>query len=514
VQATFTPTAIGARTGVLTVYGNVNGGQVAVALSGTGVPGAAIVLLPTSLSFGSSPIGVATTPAQNITISNTGGVPVSLQTPTATGDFNIVANTCSASLAPNYGCTVAISFTPAASGARTGTFSISDSEGTQTASLAGTGVSPATDTISPVALAFGQQVVGTASAAQTVTLTNSGDATLTLISIAATGDFTATNGCGSSLIGHSACSLTVAYVPKQVGAEVGSLTITDIYGRPQTVALTGIGVAPAGVSALPAAINFGAWGVGGSTASETIVVTDSGGSPLNNLAVAVTGDFAIAANSCGSTLAAGANCGAQVVFSPTTSGPLAGSVTISSSSLAQPFQIALSGNGLGFVFQAEGSSSATVTSGETASYSLQISPAAGSAGTLSFTCASAPPNSTCTVNPTSLQIAGGATDSLQVTIATSGSASAKAPRPGGGGILLSVALLPAAILALPAFRRRRLLAASACALLTLLPGCGVTASGGGSNPIHPVGNPGTYAPVITAAGPGIARSVTLSLVVE
>ena len=521
ILVTFTPTATGIRTGTLTVYGNLAGGQILMQLAGTGIPGAAIVLLPTSMNFGSSPIGVATTPAQNITISNTGGVPVTLQTPTTTGDFNIVVNTCSTSLAPNFGCIVSISFTPTASGLRTGIFSVTDSIGSQTATLSGTGTSPATDTISPTALAFARQVVGTTSSAQTVTLTNAGDATLSLISIAVTGDFAATNGCGASLIGHAACSFSVAYVPKQVGAEVGVLTITDIFGRPQTVALTGFGLAPAGVSALPAAMNFGAWGVASSTPSQTIVVTDSGGAPLNNLTFAVTGDFTIAANSCVAALAAGANCGVQVTFAPSVAGPLNGTLTISSSSLTQPFQIPLSGIGLGFAFQADGATTATVTSGQTATYLLQIIPASGSSGALNFTCASAPPNSTCTINPTSLQIQGGVTDSLQVTIATSNATSRNTPPKarqepptGNRGVFLSIAILPAAIFVFPAYRRRKFLAAPACLFLSLLSGCGVTANAGKSTPVTPIGNPGTYTPVITATGPGITQTVSLSLVVE
>ncbi len=154
VQVTFIPTATGSRSATLTIYANVAGGQLTVPLTGTGIPGGAIVLLPTSINFGSSLIGVATTPSQNITISNTGGVPVNLQTPTASGDFSIVANTCAASLAPNFGCTVALAFTPTVSGQRTGVFSITDDAGTQTATLAGAGLAPATDTISPTAPHF------------------------------------------------------------------------------------------------------------------------------------------------------------------------------------------------------------------------------------------------------------------------------------------------------------------------------------------------------------------------
>jgi len=62
-----------------------------------------------------------------------------------------------------------------------GSFSITDSVGTQTASLTGVGVLPATDTLSPLSLAFAAQQLNTTSATQQVTLANSGDAALLLI---------------------------------------------------------------------------------------------------------------------------------------------------------------------------------------------------------------------------------------------------------------------------------------------------------------------------------------------
>ena len=147
IQVTFTPTQTGQRLGILTVYGNLSGGQLSASLTGTGIPGPAIVLEPSSIVFGPTPVGSTSAPAQNITISNTGGASIHLQTPQVTGNFQISVNTCSSSLPPNTGCTVALVFSPTASGLAPGTFSITDDVGTQTAALSGTGLSPATDTL-------------------------------------------------------------------------------------------------------------------------------------------------------------------------------------------------------------------------------------------------------------------------------------------------------------------------------------------------------------------------------
>ncbi len=515
-QVTFTPTATGTRNGTLILYANVAGGQLTVPLSGTGVPGAAIVLLPTSMSFGSSLLGVATAPAQNVTISNTGGVTVALQSPTVTGDFSIVANTCSASLAPNFGCTVGLVFTPTASGARTGVFSITDTFGTQSATLSGIGISPATDTVGPSRVAFAPQVVGTISLAQAVTLSNSGDSPLNSIAVSVTGDFHVVNSCGNSLIGHANCSLTVTYVPTQVGPESGTLVIVDMYGRPQTVALTGTGLAPAGVSALPTSLSFGPWGLAATSSPQNVTLTNSGGVPLNALTFAVTGAFAIAGNSCPAELASGADCVVQVSFSPAGLGPLSGALTIASPALAKPFEVVLVGSGLDFSIQADGASAATITSGQTANYLLQIVPDGPSTGTLALTCSAAPPNSVCTMNPASMQLSVGVTASVAVSISTIATTSASSKSRAGSPLFGSVALFPTGLFLFPFARRKRVALATLFFMFMLL-GCGVTANVGSSSAATtPPGTTpsATYNPVITATGPGIAKSVQLTLIVE
>lgn len=318
VQVKFLPTATGTRTGVLTVYGNVSGGQATASLTGTGAPAASIVLDPITVTYSGTNVG-ATSASQNITISNTGGVTAALQTPVVTGDFILSANTCGPTLVSNVSCTVSIAFRPTASGTRTGSFNITDNVGTQTASLSGVGVLPSTDALTPLSLSFAAQQLNSTSAAQQVTLTNSGDAALLLIAAQITGgDFTVVNSCGNSLSGHSTCSLLVAYVPKCVGPETGVLTVSDQY-RSQTVALSGSGVAPPGVSLSPySTVAFAPTGVGLIAAAQVVTLTNNGGLPLSILNIAVTGDFAIVAgsNTCGSSLAVGSQCTVQIVFAP------------------------------------------------------------------------------------------------------------------------------------------------------------------------------------------------------
>jgi sugar lactone lactonase YvrE len=147
VSVTFKPTATGALTATLTVNGNALGGRQTVALSGTAVAAAATALLsPTSLTFASTTVGV-TSAGQTVTLSNSGGSPLSITSIGMTGadpaDFPLT-KTCGSSVAAGGSCTIAVSFKPAATGARTATVSVVTSVGTVTATVTGTGVAAAT----------------------------------------------------------------------------------------------------------------------------------------------------------------------------------------------------------------------------------------------------------------------------------------------------------------------------------------------------------------------------------
>jgi hypothetical protein len=513
IQVTFLPAATGTRGGVLTIYGNVAGGQATAALTGVGAPAAAIVLSPVAVTYLGTNVGSASV-AQNITISNTGGVTANLQTPVLSGDFAITANTCGPTLGASSGCTVSVVFRPTASGTRTGNFSVIDSAGTQTASLTGLGVLPATDALAPLSLSFATQQLNTASAAQQVTLTNAGDAALVLIAAQiASGDFTVVNGCGNSLNGHSTCSLLVAFVPKSVGAGVGALTVSDEY-RSQTVTLGGIGVAPAGVSLSPVGpMAFAPTGVGLSASAQTVTLTNNGGLPLTIQSMTMTGDFAIVAGSnCGSSLAAGAACTAQIVFTPTAAAARAGSFAVVDNAGSSPQSLQLTGTGVDFALSANGSTTQTITAGGLAAYGLLLTSAAGVPGTVAFTCAPVPAYATCVVSPATPSLGG--TTAMTVTVATN---VASLHMPGERRGMWLAGLLPFGLLLL---RRRRLRRVSGIAMLCgllAMAGCGssrmIPGTGGGGGTGNPTPS-GTYNLTVAGTSAGLTRSVGLTLVVQ
>ena len=100
-----------------------------------------------------------------------------------------------------------------------------------------------------VGLAFGNVVTNTTSASQTVTVRNTGTGPLTVSGLSLTGTgFTITaNTClAGSVAAGGTCTVNVAFAPTAIGSASGSLLIADnAAGSPQSVALSGTGIAPA-----------------------------------------------------------------------------------------------------------------------------------------------------------------------------------------------------------------------------------------------------------------------------
>lgn len=530
IQIVFAPTVAGTRTGAITLTDDAATSPQALPLTGMGVSAAAIQLVPVTVSFAPTTVG-ATAMAQNVTISNTGGVPATLGVPVVTGDFALAANTCGATLAAVTGCTVAITFSPVTTGVRTGMLTVTDSVGTQTALLSGTGQSVATDALAPLTLNFAPQQVTTTSASQLVTLTNAGDTPLTGISGAiASGDFTVASGstvmggCGGTLAGHSTCVFSVSYGPQNVGAETGVLVVNDQY-RTQRVALTGTGVASSGVSLTPLnGLTFAPILVASSSAPQTVTLTNNGDVALAISVFAVTGDFRLSAsgNTCGAMLAAGAACTMQVVFTPAAAGVRAGTVAVTDDAENSPQTVELSGTGLGFSLTAAGPTSMTAANGASVVYALQLTSPVGVTGSATLTCTGAPVDATCVMTPSSAPL--GATTPIMVTVATGVATGAQARVRGSDwrqvGWLATL---------LPLFfgfgfgrgrqsrgRWARLLAILALGGLGAAVGCGAGRTippAGPASLLTPTAS-GTYTLMASATNAGSTQSVTLTLVVQ
>lgn len=227
--------------GGLYVLGGCGGGPAAPP------PPPSLSLAPASLTFGVSVVGIESGP-QVETLTNTGGSELAINSVAIIGtnaaDFD-QSSTCGSSLAAGASCTLSVSFTPSQLGLRSASITITDDGigSPQLLPLRGAGGDSGPNaTLSPTNLSLGNEVIGTTSPAQAITLSNYGTSTLSVTSITASSSFGETNTCSSTLASGASCTINLTFTPSASGNVSGTLSVTDSApGSPQTVVLTGTG---------------------------------------------------------------------------------------------------------------------------------------------------------------------------------------------------------------------------------------------------------------------------------
>jgi hypothetical protein len=370
---------------------------------------------------------------------------------------------------------------------------------------------------------------------QAVTVKNLGGTGITDLVVRVSEEFTldpTRTTCTAVLAAGASCAVGVDFSPTSGGAQTGSMTVSSVLsgGTAATTALSGAGAFPPGIMTSPAAlVQFGTTGVGQAGQPVTVTVTNAGTlSALTGLTLAVDtagagNGFGLAANTCGSTLAAGANCTVQVTFAPTfapqSAEALTGALSIESSDGGSA-SLALAGIAFGLTMNVLGNSSMTVVQGQTAYYTLAVTPQGASSGAIRFACGTLPANAICLFNPGQLTglpagVSGNAILGISAG-APSNSARESGERWRTTGLLLcGLAGLPLA------WRRKRLVN---WLVLMLCVGivCGVTScagsggSGGSGGSSHAGGGtpPGSYPVTVTATSNGVSKSVNLTVVVN
>jgi hypothetical protein len=102
---------------------------------------------------------------------------------------------------------------------------------------------------SPASLTFGSQTTATTAPPQAITVTNTGQSVLTISGVAASGDFSQTNTCATSVPAGASCAITVTFTPTVAGSRTGTITITDnASNSPQRISLMGTGVSSTGAT--------------------------------------------------------------------------------------------------------------------------------------------------------------------------------------------------------------------------------------------------------------------------
>ena len=168
---------------------------------------------------------------------------------TGSSDFKVVASECPWSWSNGSSCWVQIKFQPTASGLKSATLS-AYVPGVYSLDipLTGTGAGGSTGpivSVNPTSWSFGNQAVGSASAVKSFTVTNTGDQSLSIGTLAVSGEFTLSgNTCnGASVAAQGTCSFGVSFSPSSAGSKAGSVSIpSNAASSPNSVSLAGNGV--------------------------------------------------------------------------------------------------------------------------------------------------------------------------------------------------------------------------------------------------------------------------------
>ena len=347
-NAQFAPSATGAASGSIAITSNGSNPNLSIALSGTGVTAGTLSPNPASLSFGNVQTGSNSSLSETLT--NTGGVNVTISQATVTGaGFSVTGLTLPVTLTPSQTVNFSVKFAPTSAGAVSGNLAIvSDgSNSPLNIGLSGTGVAPGTLSPNPASLSFGSVTVG-GSKSLTETLTNSGGSSLTISAASATGNGYSLSGLSLplTLTAGQSTSFTVQFAPTSAGAASGNVAITSNGSNPTlNIGLSGTGVSAATLSANPASLSFGTVQVG-STGSISETVTNTGGTTATISQANVTGTgFSITGLTLPATLTAGQSVTFTAKFSPTVTGSASGNLAIVSDASNNPLNIPMSGTG-------------------------------------------------------------------------------------------------------------------------------------------------------------------------
>lgn len=473
-----------------------------------------------SLTFPDTQVGNSSE-SQTIALSNTGTVPIHLSTTQTSSDF-ILQNACGTIL-PSASCTIAVTFTPqpGITNVRIAALEIASDSSTalEFVSLIGN-APPAALVLNPTSLNFGSVTIGS-TAQLSLQVTNSGSTPTFFTGISTTGDYGATSDCptnGNTLAATSSCTVELTFTPTQTGTRTGLVGVaTSLSTLPIHATLTGTGVQSQLVLA-PTSLNFGNIAVG-STASLSLTLTNTGTAAITDIALSITGDYAITTPCTLTTLVPGEHCTIAIAFMPTAIGQRDSNLTVSSAS-GSPTLVPLTGVGVSnasfqLTVDGEPSSTVTVVSERPASYNLQLTTLNGYTGTVILNCTPVNPGqyATCSLLPSSIELAG-ATQNAVATINTITTVATTSSSQSMRTALLYI--FPVGLLWVRRSRGRgNVLRLFFLAIATLsITSCGGTTLEATSDPSIRVTPPGTYQYLVTASsssGVQLTQSVTLNL---
>jgi hypothetical protein len=346
--AQFAPASAGSAAGSISVSSNASGSPATIALSGAGVQGK-LTANSASVTFGSVAVGSSGSQSVALTNSGTASITVSSMGVSGTG-FAVAGLSTPMTLSAGQGASFSASFTPSSAGNASGSISIvSNAPGSpMVIALSGTGAQ-AHIAVAPSSAAFGSVVIGNSNS-QTISVSNGGNASLTISQAAATGAGFSTSGLNAPLTiaaGNSA-AFNVVFAPSSSGSAAGSLALlSNAPNSPLAIPLTGTGLAASPLlGASPTSLSFGSVN-DGTTNSLNVTLTNSGNANVTISGVNATGaGFIPSGVTAGTMLTPNQTATLSVAFDPATPGAVTGALTVTSNATNSPATISLSGSGV------------------------------------------------------------------------------------------------------------------------------------------------------------------------
>jgi phospholipase C len=297
-------------------------------------------LIASNTYFGNVPVGQAS-PANQLNLLNNRPSTLNIRSVAATGDYSVKSE-CGSSVPPMGQCLIDITFKPKATGPRTGTVRITDSDPSspQTINLMGVGTDLA---ISTRFLKFPAPIPLGASSTLPLNLKNTGTKPITIQSIATGKYYSHTNNCAGTLAPGASCTVKITYTSTTDGIHPGTFIVTDsAEGSPHSAFLFAISTA---IGTSPASLSFGAVPVGTQGGPLAVTIHSYGSTPLS-IGTILARDGYEQKNDCPQQLPLHESCQVQVTFTPTAKGPVTGFLVIPSSDIQGPNTITLTGSGI------------------------------------------------------------------------------------------------------------------------------------------------------------------------
>jgi hypothetical protein len=358
-------------------------------------------------------------------------------------------------------------------------------------------------TLAPATQDFGLIAVGFTSPAQTFTWTNNSSFPASVNSLTASGDFSVTGNNCSTVAAFGSCQITVVFTPTALGARTGTLSVGSA-GTTLISALTGNGIPDLTIALT--SLSFGSLDVG-ATALQTVAVTNAASGAVPVPALVTTGDYSATSN-CAATLAVGASCTITVAFKPATTGARPGTLSVQSATAGPP--TVLTGNGVDFTFT-DAPASGTVIAGYNTSTTTTTTPIAGFGASITLTCTTNAPGSTCDLGSGLFVPASAVATSVAITTTSEYTVVGYGAGMGGGWL----ALLGAATGLLLWIRRRKLRSSLGLVVVVVLAGAacfGLSACNGNLPVKNAVYTPaGSYTYTLTATDGFLVHKATYSL---